>query len=259
MNIEVLYHYTSLENLALILNTRKIRFNSLENVDDKLEGETEDVGKIGKHLFVSCWTHTSAEDISLWSLYTNNMTGIRVRMKANPFKQISYKKGEFALYEDTNCFIDLDVLKRDNKSTYANINESYFEVKYTNDRDLLRPKCYNKESGIIDLSDCGDYKKLIWAFQQEVRYAFFLFPFTNDDYFSYKNNKSKDNPLDKFINNSTLKSYEHYDVELADDALDDIEVVTGPRMSEGDFILVDALMKQYCKNYTLKRSELPIR
>ena len=37
-----LYHYTSIENLLLILKTKSICFSSLENVDDMEEMETED-------------------------------------------------------------------------------------------------------------------------------------------------------------------------------------------------------------------------
>ena len=40
--VENIFHYTSIENLLLILKTKSICFNSLENVDDMEEKETED-------------------------------------------------------------------------------------------------------------------------------------------------------------------------------------------------------------------------
>ena len=43
-SIEFLYHYTSLENLALILKNKTIKFNNLLYVDDMEEAETEDMG-----------------------------------------------------------------------------------------------------------------------------------------------------------------------------------------------------------------------
>lgn len=38
---QYLYHYTSIETLALILKNRTIRFNNLQNVDDPEEAETK--------------------------------------------------------------------------------------------------------------------------------------------------------------------------------------------------------------------------
>ena len=43
--IKKLYHYTSIENLLLILKTKSICFSSLENVDDMEEKETRRYSK----------------------------------------------------------------------------------------------------------------------------------------------------------------------------------------------------------------------
>lgn len=40
-----LYHYTSLETLALILKNKTLCFNSLLNVDDVEEAQSKDMGK----------------------------------------------------------------------------------------------------------------------------------------------------------------------------------------------------------------------
>ncbi len=51
--MKYLYHYTSLETLALILRNKTICFNNLLYVDDLDEAETEDMGKFGKFVYVS--------------------------------------------------------------------------------------------------------------------------------------------------------------------------------------------------------------
>ena len=51
--IEYLYHYTSLESLALILKNRTIRLNPLDKMDDIQEQKTADIENIGKFVFVS--------------------------------------------------------------------------------------------------------------------------------------------------------------------------------------------------------------
>lgn len=50
----MIYHYTSIENLALILNSQKIRFTRLDKVDDIEESTEYKKINVSKFLFVSC-------------------------------------------------------------------------------------------------------------------------------------------------------------------------------------------------------------
>ena len=71
-----LYHYTSIETLALILKNGTIKFNRLDTVDDLEEaGYTSDGMQLGKYMFVSCWTKSSEENIALWSMYADKGRG----------------------------------------------------------------------------------------------------------------------------------------------------------------------------------------
>lgn len=48
-----LYHYTTIEALAMILKTRSIKFNRLDRVDDMEElAESKNV-RLGQYMFVS--------------------------------------------------------------------------------------------------------------------------------------------------------------------------------------------------------------
>ena len=51
-----LYHYTSLQSLALILQSHKIRFNPLSNMDDLQEKRAKESKDYGRFFFVSSWT-----------------------------------------------------------------------------------------------------------------------------------------------------------------------------------------------------------
>jgi hypothetical protein len=84
---KLLYHYTSINNLSLILKNRTMKFSCLEQLNDLTEGLTSDVGQFGKYVFVSCWTETSEENIPLWNMYTPNMSGVRIRLPMHPFKR----------------------------------------------------------------------------------------------------------------------------------------------------------------------------
>lgn len=88
---QVLYHYTSLDTLALILTNKSTCFNTLLNVDDIDEAETSDLGQFGKYVYVSCWTDEAAESIAMWQLYTPNMHGVRIQLPVYPFKNTTIK------------------------------------------------------------------------------------------------------------------------------------------------------------------------
>ena len=53
----MIYHYTSLESLACILESRCLRFTRLDFVDDPKEYSfTKDGFNPAKYVYVSCWT-----------------------------------------------------------------------------------------------------------------------------------------------------------------------------------------------------------
>ena len=116
---QVLYHYTSLDTLALILTNKSICFNTLLNVDDIDEAETSDLGQFGKYVYVSCWTDEAAESIAMWQLYTPNMHGVRIQLPVYPFKKHHYKAGELHFKEDTSSYINIEKLYEENKASIA--------------------------------------------------------------------------------------------------------------------------------------------
>ena len=64
-----IYHYTTIETLALILKNKTIRFNRLDKVDDMEEAMYGSGGLnifLGQYCFVSCWTKDDKENLSLW-------------------------------------------------------------------------------------------------------------------------------------------------------------------------------------------------
>lgn len=68
-----LYHYTSINNLALILKSKSIRFGRLDQVNDPTEGMADDFYCLSPYIFVSCWTGNNQENLALWNMYTPNM------------------------------------------------------------------------------------------------------------------------------------------------------------------------------------------
>jgi hypothetical protein len=89
-----LYHYTNLSTLALILDSKQIKFNRLDSLDDLAEGVTKDVANIRQYYFVSSWTCNENEDLAFWNMYTTNMKGVRIRLPTFPFKFYDKKTNE---------------------------------------------------------------------------------------------------------------------------------------------------------------------
>ena len=63
--MDYLFHYTSVDILALILKNRTIRFNSLDRMDDLQEQETADIKNVGQFCYISFWTDDEEESIPM--------------------------------------------------------------------------------------------------------------------------------------------------------------------------------------------------
>ena len=165
---DFIFHYTSLETLALILKNKNIRFNSLKNVDDVNETEFSDDDDINlsSHTLISCWTNNEEENLAFWNMYTPNMQGVRIKLPRDIFQVYNFTT-ENNLYVDRNSRIENSLVPENEcfNDSYWIIpfKDHYLEVEYTDDNSLLRPKILNMQgeqytykTGII-----GKYKSKI--------------------------------------------------------------------------------------------------
>ena len=87
-----IYHYTTIETLALILKHHTIRFNRLDQVDD-MEESLYPSGPINlnlsKYVYVSCWTKSKEENLALWKMYAG-YRGIRISLDETMFVSYPY-------------------------------------------------------------------------------------------------------------------------------------------------------------------------
>ncbi len=275
-----LYHYTSLETLALILSNRTICFNNLLNVDDIEEAKTEDMGNFGRFVYVSCWTEDAEESIPLWNLYTPNMHGVRIKMPEFPFKKYSFKKGEYFLSEDVETYIDLKRVYYDNKASIVSTEPHLAKVEYTDSYNKLFPKIktescdgaltkFLEAKSISDISeknisvsyslrDIGKYKRKNWAFQKEWRYIMTLSPMGLQE--ANPPTFAKHQEQIRRIENSLLEPpYKQLFLEISNEALQNIEIIFGPKMTAAEKIMAIALLKEYCPQAQYKDSVLKIK
>lgn len=274
---QTLYHYTSLETLALILTNKSLCFNTLLNVDDIEEAETSDMGLLGKYVYVSCWTDEAAESIPMWQLYTPNMHGVRIQLPVFPFKEHHYKAGELHFKENTTSYIDLKKVFDDNKALICGNYPEPVQITYTTDKTLLHPRTkfgdslddFNSVLGngstgkqqsktTIRFKELGRYKNVDWQFQKEWRYWLFMAPLgigtssqitpkTTVDLYSLLQDKDARPPYERFF------------VALSEEAISQMQIVFGPRMTEAEKILAKHLLRGSGLDGKWKESALRIR
>ncbi|MBE6983026.1 MAG: DUF2971 domain-containing protein [Ruminococcaceae bacterium] len=257
-NTEYLYHYTNLETLALILKKRTIRFNSLDKMDDLQEKETADIRNIGQFFYISSWTEDATENIPMWNMYASLNSGIRIKLRKNPFK----------VYENTA--VDLSHVihasvtdNSDGKPLLSIIplaemfakgfiapqameRDLLRKVEYTDDKDKLYPKMLTENGNqfVIAMGELGRYKNLHWSFQSEWRYILNILPI---DLNQPVESSMKDFQLvaNKMRWGIANQPFPHYDMVIADDAFADMEITLSPRISAGNRIIVQALVEKY--------------
>lgn len=255
---DYLYHYTNINTLALILKNKTIRFNSLNRVDDLSEGLTNDLGEMGKYVFVSSWTETPEESIPFWKMYTKDMGGVRIRLKSSPFRTYRLPKisrDNFDIDVDKDIYFKPEFLFNDRYIVLPkwDILEN---VEYTNDPDKLYPKLI-KNDGVnteMELGIIGKYKRNEWKFQREWRYIIIFLPVSLNELCQLGDNLAQV-IYDRLVAKSSLPFEDLY-LNIAVDALNDMEITLGPCVNEGDKIIVESLTAKYCPTAIIRNSVL---
>lgn len=253
--IEYLYHYTSIENLALILKNKTIRLNPLDKMDDLQEQRTADIDEFGRYTFISCWTSEKEESIPMWNMYTPIKSGVRIRMRKRPFvaynnvpvkqlrewasKNIGVSSqedtSEFVSYIDGNWMISEGVI-----SPHVFGDDILYEIEYTKDMQKLEPKIASIKDGQVFLcaNIMGKHKSEYWEFQKEWRYLLSVYPWS---------------PLRE---SGELQLLQYIDLQIDPCCYDDMEITYSPKMTQGNRILLELLLEKYNPKAVIRESEL---
>lgn len=252
--MDYLYHYTNINSLAMILSNRCIRLNSLKNMDDAEEIITANSKFLGKYCMVSSWTEIEEESVPFWGLYTKNMSGVRIKMQKNPFKIYELRLSYYKNGKKFQSYCPESILNENSVYLYPSL-PFLRKVEYTDNTDLLYPRIFDyikkKDNGNYDLSgtpiNINKYKRTCWSFQQEWRYGLLFFPHTKDGQLKLKLEANADD-----------MPFWYCDLEITEEAFNDIEVMLGPKMTIGDKKIVSCLIDKYCPTATIVESRLMI-
>lgn len=236
---KVLFHYTNLDSLASILESKQIQFSSLDTVNDLKEGITKDFGDFRQYIFVSCWTDNSEENLAFWNMYTKEMKGVRIKLN---FPILETFEHGYLTPERDSLFDNYFLLH-----TTPNIAK----IEYTNDKLKLEPEIRN-ELG-LELRKLGRHKSEIWRMESEWRYFIFIIPIEPE-----KPNDSGHFP-DRYVRTLKEKTplgFDRYYFKILEESFKSMEIVCGPKMTNGEKIIVQSLVDKYNPTATVVDSEI---
>ncbi|HIS57160.1 MAG TPA: DUF2971 domain-containing protein [Candidatus Fimimorpha excrementavium] len=255
-----LYHYTNLENLALILKNRTIRLNPLNNVDDMDEEKFANFSSMAKYTFISSWTSEEKESIPFWSMYAGGMKGVRIRLRTIPFKKYKWKKMENKYIDFNTPFYLPQDFAMNQKNFYVMplfMDLFLIRVLYSDDPRQLYPMLATDYGNRLEMETglIGKYKRKEWEFQSEWRYKIVCMPVSINDLGDPEKIREC---IDKIHSGINLP-FRYIDLCIEDEAFEEMEIMSGPKMGEGNKILLEQVVRAYCPSAKVISSNLKIR
>lgn len=273
-----IYHYTTIDVLALILKNKTIRFNRLDNgLDDLQEGNSSSCGvRLGNYGFVSCWTENKEECIPLWKMYTDNGLGVRIALEKDMFKDYNYPDmveiGDIKFnakesgWQQTKTPIE-DMFNQDYMvftllSSEFNNCSFYRKIEYVDNVDEKMKECVTIENVTNDLNriyvkfaDIGRYKHRRWAFEEETRFFLFIIPGIK-----FQMNKDINTVYSQWLYDVWTQNKQNvikdYYMHLKDNIFDDMVITLSPNIPISKRIIVEALRDKYAPKALIKNSSL---
>lgn len=261
----MIYQYTDLNALALILKNRTIRFNRLDMVDDIEEGKIESLGvKFCKYVFVSCWTENAEESIPLWKMYGGGFGGVRIGLDKDMFKNYAVMGTDLEWDKGQGTFLSIIPPKDMNNPKFFFFplkNETFYRhIKYVEDvteftKDAIKVfnVIGNRGDILLDMNAFGTYKHKRWAFQEESRFVLYAFPFNPIK--EGQNVVFRTKLVQSLFENRPLP-FTYYDLSLNDDAFSNMEIRLSPSVTESQRIIIQSLVDKYAPNAKIVDSSL---
>ena len=261
-----IYHYTSIENLALILKHKTIRFNRLDHMEDPCE-KVFLMNQLdwSPYTYVSCWTENPEETLPLWHMYTNGGKGVRIGIEKDfidwdkqsiAFSVPSRQRHHKSLSKDSSGAFSVTF---NPTRIYRPLSDEacYRKVDYVSEMEYLEyEKNIGRVSSFLEIDEemmrkyVGVFRKDKWAFQEESRFVIYAVPYTSTDPVVSHND---------FVNLIRLhmpNNVPFIDVPIKAEKLRNVEVTLGPNVDEGQGILTKALLNKYAPYAQLGFSSL---
>lgn len=233
---KALFHYTGIEALSLILQSKKIRFSRADLVNDLEELRIIDVPELKKSVFISCWTASAEESVPLWKIYASNLKGVRIKLPTAMFKRGSEP---YLSYRGKCSIINLMSLENVVKRGKGYLSWIPFlfgaPVQYSSDNSV---SVLDNEELIVDR--IGNVKLKHWEFEEEFRFVIIPDALWNQELKRFEPNKEL---FPKPIKQKQI------DIPLSTSAINKIEVTLGPAATDAEYGIVDALLSKFTSSH----------
>lgn len=243
-------------------------------MDDVREAQFHSGINFGRYFFASCWTQKRVESIPQWSMYGQNMQGVRIELPEYPFDEIPMVAPRtwtgvqiqggltapipFEAFFGKNYFLMPMFSPRRNFASAVNyvsdVRAAYHQAVFRE----IAPDGISVNLKIGNLPGLSFLKSKEWEFQKEYRFSLFALPSrelsihaaADAEYFG---DFSK-NISNAFINNLNQHIL-FIDLPLSSHAVKNLVVRTGPLVSESDKASVKALVVRLASGAKVEESE----
>lgn len=265
----MIHHYTSLETLAMILSTGKLKFNRLDCVDDLEESSIQSDGiRLGQYVFVSCWIENSEESIPLWKMYAGGSDGVRISIDSDMFQDYLITdlnlpnglKSQGSLLSK----IPKEEFVRPDYFLFPIFNQGgemfYRKIEYVDDvigatNNIVQRTMTDDTHAQVNISfaKVGKYKHKRWAFQEETRFAITILP---SNPLIMANPDDAGTAVINCLYNHQQLSFTSYFMSLKQSALNSMTITLNPSATKAQYILAEALCAKYASGATVRESVL---
>jgi len=233
-----LFHYTSINNLALILQSKSIRFGRLDKVNDPTEGHSSDFHSMAPYIFITSWTANEAEDLALWNMYTPLMHGVRIELPLPLFPNYTITHDTGEKVTSKSLVSQTDYIDYSKGYLIVGAENTLNEIIYTDDLNLLQPSI--RRVGGLHMKSLSSHKRLMWKIEKEYRYQLNIIPFEpNITPLEVANSSSR------LIAKQHLLPFEGYIVKIRKKAFEEMKIRLSPKLDDGERAIIRALVKCY--------------
>jgi hypothetical protein len=240
-----LYHYTTINTLALILKSQSINFGRLDKVNDKREGSSTDFGSFAQYIFTTCWTETAEENLALWNMYTPKMRGVRIELPLPMFEVHKISDKYESIIPETET-----VNKEKGIFIIPHVGLLY-KMQYTDDESLLNPAIIVNTGEYMgfSLNKLGVYKKTIWRIEDEWRFRLNIVPIDKGD-------KAFPASFYDLVEIRTPPPISNYLIKIKDTSFQQMKIRLGPKLEPGDYEIVSSLVNTFNSAAIIEPSSL---
>lgn len=258
-----LFHYTSIETLALILKYKKFRFTRLSLLNDPLEGKSNDLAKTEELAYCSSWSANPVDTIPMWKMYTD-LQGVRLSVNTTDI----FSNGKEPEFQNLGTQISpvtlldkpLEVRNRNGNKIPLPIERLFGpeQVQYLDGQEALNVKVTQSITDCtsgkpitrtwLKLDGIGLKKDICWEYEREWRFRIT----------SFESTIPKNIPLDNFIEHFNLEN-DSIDIPISESFFGSLDIVLGPKCHEGHRAIVESLLKSNSIDAMISMSTIKIK